>query len=145
MAVSVLTQMKCRIMKKQLTRIASWMLLATMGQAGASAQDIRIDMNQTYPEKTISLQEVAKVKYIPLETTDEALFDGTLVNLSSQGIPMSKVLQCAGDANQCYLLLEAFKLKEALAEGKLKGELKAVAEKLDEEDNPVVMIVEFNK
>ena len=40
-------------MKKQLTRIASWMLLATMGQAGAFAQNIRIDMNQTYPEKTI--------------------------------------------------------------------------------------------
>ena len=47
--------------------------------------------------------------------------------------------------DQCYLLLKAFKLKEALAESKLKGELKAVAEKLDEEDNPVVMIVEFNK
>ena len=43
-------------MKKQLTRIASWMLLATMGQAGALAQNIRIDMNKTYPEKTISLQ-----------------------------------------------------------------------------------------
>ena len=73
-------------MKKQLTRIASWMLLATMGQAGAFAQNIRIDMNQAYPEKTICLQEVAEVKYIPLGTTDEALFNGTLVNLSSQGI-----------------------------------------------------------
>ena len=73
-------------MKKQLTRIASWMLLATMGQAGAFAQNIRIDMNQAYPEKTICLQEVANVKYIPLETTDDALFNGTLVNLSSQGI-----------------------------------------------------------
>ena len=73
-------------MKKQLTRIASWMLLATMGQAGAFAQNIRIDMNQAYPEKTICLQEVANVKYIPLETTDDALFNGTLVHLSSQGI-----------------------------------------------------------
>ncbi len=63
----------------------------------------------------------------------------------SQDIPMNKVLQCAGDANQCYLLLEAFKLKEALAGGKLKGELKAIAEKLDEEDNPVVMIIEFKE
>ena len=73
-------------MKKQLTRIASWMLLATMGQAGAFAQNIRIDMNEVYPERTINLQEVANVKYIPLETTDDALFNGTLVHLSSQGI-----------------------------------------------------------
>ena len=49
-------------MKKQLTRIASWMLLATMGQAGAFAQNIRIDMNQTYQEKTIRLKKVADVK-----------------------------------------------------------------------------------
>ena len=73
-------------MKKQLTRIASWMLLATMGQAGAFAQNIHIDMNEVYPERTINLQEVANVKYIPLETTDDALFNGTLVHLSSQGI-----------------------------------------------------------
>ena len=73
-------------MKKQLTRIASWMLLATMGQAGAFAQNIRIDMNQTYPEKTISLQKVADVKYISLETTDEMLFNGIVTNLSAEGI-----------------------------------------------------------
>ena len=58
---------------------------------------------------------------------------------------MSKILQCAGDTSQCYHLLEAFKLKEALEEGKLKGELKSIAEKLDEEDNPVLMVVEFKK
>ena len=73
-------------MKKQLTRIASWMLLATMGQAGAFAQNIRIDMNQTYPEKNINLQKVADVKYIPLETTDEVLFNGIVTNLSAEGI-----------------------------------------------------------
>ena len=73
-------------MKKQLTRIASWMLLATMGQGAVFAQNIHIDMNEVYPERTINLQEVANVKYIPLETTDDALFNGTLVHLSSQGI-----------------------------------------------------------
>lgn len=63
----------------------------------------------------------------------------------SQEITLKQVIQCAGNANRCFLLLEAFKLKEALAEGKLKGELKAIAEKLDEEDNPVVMMIEFKR
>ena len=54
-------------------------------------------------------------------------------------------MQCAGAPNRCFFLLEAFKLKEALEEGKLKGALKGIAEKLDEEDNPVLMVVEFRK
>lgn len=73
-------------MKKQTVRIASFIALATMGQAGALAQDIRIDMHKEYPEKTIRLQEVAQVKYLPLETRDDVLFNGTIVNLSTEGI-----------------------------------------------------------
>lgn len=62
---------------------------------------------------------------------------------------LQKTFPCRSCCNvlvvPCYLQLEAFKLKEALAGGKLKGELKAIAEKLDEEDNPVLMVVEFKK
>ena len=54
-------------------------------------------------------------------------------------------MQCAGSPNRCFVLMEAFKLKEAWEEGKLKGTLKSMAEKLDEEDNPVVMVVEFKR
>ena len=88
-----------------------------------------------------------KSTYVAYDRKEKQFLNPTFTNedYPSQDIPMSKVLQCAGDANQCYLLLEAFKLKEALAEGKLKGELKAIAEKLDEEDNPVVMIMEFKE
>lgn len=64
---------------------------------------------------------------------------------SSQAIGLDQLLQCAGDDNKCYLLLDALTLKEALSGGKLNGRLKAVAEKIDEEDNPVVMVVSFNK
>ena len=60
--------------------------MLSIGQTGAFAQNIRIDMNKTYPEKTINLQEVANVKYIPLETTDEALFNGTILHISTEGI-----------------------------------------------------------
>ena len=66
--------------------MASWMLLATMGQAGAFAQNISIDMHKNYPEKTVHLQEVADIQYIPLETTDDVLFNGKIVNLSDEGI-----------------------------------------------------------
>ena len=88
-----------------------------------------------------------KSTYVAYDRKEKQFLNPTFTNedYPSQDIPMGKVLQCAGDANQCYLLLEAFKLKEALAEGKLKGELKAIAEKLDEEDNPVVMIMEFKE
>lgn len=73
-------------MKKQTFRIASLIALTTMGLAKVSAQDIHIDMNKEYPAKTISLQEVAQVKYLPLETTDDVLFNGTIVHLSDEGI-----------------------------------------------------------
>ena len=54
-------------MKTQTTWIAS-LLIAAVGQTGAFAQDICVDMNKVYPEKTIRLDEVASVRYIPLGT-----------------------------------------------------------------------------
>ena len=72
-------------MKTQTTWIAS-LLIAAMGQTGAFAQDIRVDMNKVYPEKTIQLDEVASVRYIPLGTTDDVLFNGKIVYLSDEGI-----------------------------------------------------------
>ena len=54
------------------------MLLAMMatacgnGNKEASALP-QIDVNASYPEKEICLQDVAEVSYVPLETTDEFL------------------------------------------------------------------------
>ena len=42
-----------------------------------------------------------------------------------------------------YQTLESFALKEALEEGQLEGSLKTVAQGLDEDDNPVIMVVRF--
>ena len=72
-------------MKTQTTWIAS-LLIAAVGQTGAFAQDICVDMNKVYPEKTIRLDEVASVRYIPLGTTDDVLFNGKIVHLSDEGI-----------------------------------------------------------
>lgn len=41
--------------------------------------------------------------------------------------------------------LEAFDLIEANEQGKLKGRLKEIAAKLNEEDNPVIMLVKYKK
>lgn len=48
----------------------------------------RIDMNVEYPEKKICLQDIADVSYIPLETTNEMLFDtsGTIAEISDEGV-----------------------------------------------------------
>lgn len=48
----------------------------------------QIDVNADYPEKEICLQDVAKVSYIPLETTDDFLLSdvSSVIEVSSKGI-----------------------------------------------------------
>ena len=36
----------------------------------------RIDVSKNYPKKSITLQDIADVKYVPLETSDNVLLDG---------------------------------------------------------------------
>lgn len=43
-----------------------------------------IDMNGDYPEKEIVLQDIADISYIPLETNDEFLFDGSVEVVTDQ-------------------------------------------------------------
>lgn len=54
------------------------------------------------------------------------------------------VTRCeVGEKDCVYQTLESFALKEALEEGQLEGSLKTVAQGLDEDDNPVIMVVRF--
>ena len=46
----------------------------------------QIDVNKEYPEKEIFLQDVADIEYIPLETNEEMLFQGTIAAVSDKGI-----------------------------------------------------------
>lgn len=46
----------------------------------------QIDVNEEYPEKEIFLQDVADIEYIPLETNEEMLFQGTIAAVSDKGI-----------------------------------------------------------
>ena len=77
-------------MKKHLflvTALSLALFASSCGDANQKTSVIpQIDMNDDYPEKEICLQDIAEVSYIPLETTDEMLFEGTIVELSKDGI-----------------------------------------------------------
>jgi hypothetical protein len=47
------------------------------------------------------------------------------------------------DHNRYYLSLPAYQLKEAYENNELQGELKKIASKITEDDNPVLMLVKF--
>lgn len=69
----------------------------------------QIDMNADYPEKEICLQDIADVSYIPLETTDKMVFEGSIVELSKDGIVAvdkmnSRLLLFYPDGKARYLL-----------------------------------------
>jgi hypothetical protein len=46
---------------------------------------------------------------------------------------------------ESWMPLEAYKLVESYKKGELRGKLKEIAAKLDEEDNPVIMLVKHKK
>ena len=49
------------------------------------------------------------------------------------------------DKNKACMILETLDLIEALEAGELSGELKTIAENLKEDDNPVLMLIEFKE
>ncbi len=65
-----------------------------------------IDMNEDYPEKEIVLQDIADISYIPLETNDEFLFDGSVEVVTDQYVNQRTsgkrrlLLQPAGESTQ---------------------------------------------
>jgi len=44
-----------------------------------------------------------------------------------------------------WQVLEAYQLVDDYEKGQLKGRLKEIASKLDEEDNPVIMLIKYKK
>lgn len=78
---------------------------------------------------------------------ENKLFECTIYNadfLSKQ--PVSLGQQSGGAVNHevaTCVQLNAFDLVEALEKGELKGELEKIAKKLDEESNPVIMLIKY--
>lgn len=72
-------------MKRNLliTSLGSFLLLVSCDQTTQSIPQINLDTE--YPEKEIYLQDVAEVSYLPLETTNEVLFNGSFTDTLLKG------------------------------------------------------------
>lgn len=77
-------------MKTRITLWGLWIALLMVACGDAASQHVvpQIAMDVEYSEKKVCIQDVADVSYIPLETTDEMLFDtsGTIAEISDKGI-----------------------------------------------------------
>ena len=76
-------------MKRTVYGVALSLALLATGCGGGNEPTSalpQIDMNADYPEKEICLQDIAEVSYIAMETTDEMLYDGNLIEFSENGI-----------------------------------------------------------
>ena len=49
-----------------------------------------LDVANDYPEKTINLEEIAEVRYVPLETTDQSLIQG----INKMATSDDKIITC---------------------------------------------------
>lgn len=65
-------------------------------------------------------------------------------DFSSQELRNRNFEHCSGSKGN-HFQLDAFQLKEALEKGELTGELKKIATRIAEDDNPVLMTVDFKK
>ncbi len=89
-----------------------------------------VTLNQFNPKTRKGFDKTA----YQLQRADNKIFEYTLKNADA---PSNKDLAVLKQ----YTLIQTVDLKEALEEGKLKGKLKTIAEKLKEDDNPVLMKV----
>ena len=63
------------------------LLSTACGSGNKEASELpQIDVNTSYPEKEICLQDVAEVSYVALDSQDDLLFNGPVGSLSDKGI-----------------------------------------------------------
>lgn len=60
--------------------------LGSCNQADKDSKYITVNVNENYPEKEIVLQDFMDVEYIPLETTDEFITQGTVLSIGDKYI-----------------------------------------------------------
>lgn len=81
-------------MKTTTITISAIILLMIMSGCGRSSKNesgdyITVDVSKDYPERGLILQDVMDVEYIPLETTDEFITHGDVMDVGESG-------SCAG-------------------------------------------------
>jgi len=83
-------------------------------------------------------------KNLMYDRQEKTLYECTVYNDDYNERTVNMSTRTLNDEIACWEILEAYQLVEAYGEGKLKGRLKEIAAELDEEDNPVIMLVKFN-
>ena len=85
------TTIKTRNIMKGKKIIASVFLMTLYAECGNSHQKketgiITIDVHDDYPEKKLMLQDILEVEYIPLETSDEFITQGYVLDIGDRYI-----------------------------------------------------------
>ena len=85
------------------------------------------------------------------DKTEQTAYEGEVINRDFEGTPVNLwfahrvIMEFNDDEIAFATRLEAPDLVEALNDGKLRGPLKEIALRLDEEDNPVILIAKYKK
>ena len=85
------------------------------------------------------------------DKTEQTAYEGEVINRDFEGMPVNLwfahrvIMEFNGGEIAFATRLEAPDLVEALNDGKLRGPLKEIASRLDEEDNPVILIAKYKK
>ena len=76
---------------------------------------------------------------------ERKIYEYTISNADYSGRTETIAIKTINDEIAFCQKMEPFELIEANEQGKLKGKLKEVADGLDEDDNPVIMLVKYKK
>lgn len=85
------------------------------------------------------------------DKTEQTAYEGEVINRDFEGTPVNLwfahrvIMEFNDDEIAFATRLEAPDLVDALNDGKLRGPLKEIASRLDEEDNPVILIAKYKK
>ena len=85
------------------------------------------------------------------DKTEQTAYEGEVINRDFEGMPVNLwfahrvIMEFNDDEIAFATRLEAPDLVEALNDGKLRGPLKEIALRLDEEDNPVILIAKYKR
>lgn len=75
------------------------------------------------------------------DTKEQAIYQYIVYNQDFSEKTVDMASRCMDDKVAFYVRLEAHELVEAREKGQLKGKLKEIATKIEEESNPVIMLV----
>ena len=85
------------------------------------------------------------------DKTERTAYEGEVINRDFEGMPVNLwfahrvIMEFNDDEIAFATRLEAPDLVDALNDGKLRGPLKEIASRLDEEDNPVILIAKYKR